>query len=140
MKLWHGVFTALLLIALPAMGACAPQSDISSVEVIHNVKEWEKANKMFIPLESHWAAEYEGQGIWVVGMYCDRYEKNYPTGWFEKSNIEIAAEYSYFAYNRPYIWRYYERGGDVEGIPSTNELISICKKYPKLMEGLKIYE
>jgi len=110
---------------------------MSEVEVIYNVKQHEIADGMYIPLESHWAAEYEGHGIWVVGMYYDRYEDNYPPDWWSTPGSTWI--YDYYLYNRPYIWRYYERSGDVESIVSKNEIIEISQKHPRLLEGLVLY-
>lgn len=139
MKLWQSLFLAALLVTLLVMGGCTTQSKINSDEVIYIVKQKQMAHDMFIPLEGHWAAEYEGQGVWVVGMYCDKYEENYPPGWFDKSNIETAAKYGYYAHNTPYLWRYYERSNGVESILGINEMIEISKEHPKLFEGLVIY-
>jgi hypothetical protein len=134
MRLWPGVLMVLLLIALPIIWACAPQSNMSAVEVIHEVKEWEQAIGFYIPLASHWAAVYEGQGVWVVAMICFADEENYPAEWFQQHPLE-ASEYSYFAYNTPYIWRYYERSGDVEHL-GANESIEVLEQYPELYEAI----
>lgn len=137
MKIWLVVFVFLLIVAPSTVSACAPQSDMSEIEVIYNVKQHEIANGMHIPLEPHWAAEYEGQGIWVVGMYCDRDEDNYPPDWWANGGYWVSD--FYYTFNKPYIWRYYESSGDVESIVSKNEMREISQKHPRLLEGLVLY-
>ena len=105
------VLIAVLVLVLGIIG-CAPQSDISTDEVIYIVKQSVWDDGMYVPLPSHWTAIYQGKGVWMIAWFVHPDDENYPDVLTE--NPEIGAKYCYPLYNYIYVSCYYEKSEAIE--------------------------
>ncbi len=116
MKLWQSLFLVVLLLTLPLMGACTPQSKISADETIAIVQEYVYAKESaWIYFGGVWDASYEGKGKWLV-VCLTPVNKS-----FLESAPELKEEYERLYAARIYGWNYYENSGVVQFKPLSRE-------------------